>query len=76
MNTAARMKVNWTSIVNIPWARSRSPSPIVLATSADPPVPTIRPSAPMSMIAGQMTLSAAKAVVPTKFDTNSPSTTL
>ena len=56
-------------------ARAGSPSPIVLDTSAEPPVPTISPSAPTSMTAGQMIFSAAKAEVPTKLETNRPSTT-
>ena len=49
---------------------------MVLDTSAEPPVPTISPSAPISITAGQMMFSAAKADVPTKFETNRPSTTL
>ena len=39
-------------------------------------MPIISPSAPTIITAGQMILSAAKADVPTKLDTNSPSTTL
>ena len=47
-----------------------------METRADPPVPSISPSDPTSITAGQMMFSAAKADVPTKLDTNSPSTTL
>ena len=57
-------------------ARRSSPCPIVIDTKAEPPVPIIKPNAPMIMTAGQMTFSAAKAVVPTKLETNNPSTTL
>ena len=57
-------------------ALKRLPSPIVFDTSADPPVPTISPSAPISIMAGQMIFSPANADVPTKLETNNPSTTL
>ena len=65
MNTSESRIVKRTSMLKMALARSPSPSPIVLDTRADPPVPTIMPSAPTSITAGQMMFNAAKAEVPT-----------
>ena len=51
------------------FALSSSPSPIVLATSALPPVPSIKPRDPIIMITGYIIFTAARAVLPIKFDT-------
>ncbi len=56
-------------------ARRLSPSPMVLATSALPPVPNMKPMPPKIMMKGITRFTAAKDVLPTKLDTNSPSTT-
>ena len=56
-------------------ARRLSPSPMVLATSALPPVPNMKPIPPNTMMKGITRFTAAKGVLPTKLDTNSPSTT-
>ena len=76
MKKKARYRVKRISMLKILLARRSSPCPIVIDTKAEPPVPIINPNAPMIMTAGQMTFSAAKAVVPTKLETNNPSTTL
>ena len=39
-----------------------------------PPVPSIKPTVPSSCGSGMMRLTAAKAVLPTKLETHSPST--
>lgn len=57
-------------------ASSRRPSPSVRATIALPPVPSIKPKAPMIMATGKMILMADRAISPTRFETNRPSTTL
>lgn len=51
-------------------------SPSVFATIALPPVPIIKPRALNPIINGSMRFMAASAVLPTKLDTNNPSTTL
>lgn len=53
-----------------------SPSPSVFDTIAFPPIPSINPIAPRIIMNGMIRLTDAKAVFPTKLDTNSPSTTL
>ena len=53
---------------------SSSPSPRVMPTMALPPVPSIKPTVPMSMGSGMIRLTAAKAVLPTKLETHRPST--
>ena len=55
-------------------ARALSPSPSVMPTMALPPVPSIKPTVPTNMGTGMMRLTAAKAVLPTKFETHRPST--
>ena len=56
-------------------ARSLSPRPMVFATMAVPPVPSMKPKPPRIIIRGKIMLIAAKGVLPTKFDTKRPSTT-
>ena len=56
-------------------AFSLSPSPIVLETSAHPPVPNINPTVPKIISAGIIKFTAANPSEPTMFDTNIPSTT-
>ena len=58
------------------FARSASPSPIVFATRAAPPVPSMNPMEPSAMASGNTRFTAASASLPAKFDTNRPSTTL
>ena len=67
--------VTQTSMEKYLLARSFFPSPSVFATMALPPVPIIKPRALNPMRKGMMRLIAAKAVFPTKLDTNRPSTT-
>ena len=57
------------------FARTGSPSPSVLAISALPPAPNIKPTAPSTMSTGRMKFTAAKALLPTKLETKKPSTT-
>ena len=49
---------------------------MVLATSAAPPVPNMKPTEPRAMANGYTRFTAASASLPAKFDTNRPSTTL
>ena len=56
-------------------ALSKSPSPMVFEMSALPPVPNIKPMEPRIIRNGMMKLTAAKGVLPTKFETKNPSTT-
>ena len=65
-----------TSMEKIPFASSFLPSPSVLAMSALPPVPIIKPKAASAMMTGKMRFSAAKGFLPTKFETKKPSTML
>ena len=65
-----------TNSENTRCARSFCPSPSILATSALPPVPSIYPTTPSTIRNGKIRFTAAKAVLPTKFDTNIPSTML
>ena len=58
------------------FASSGLPCPMVFATMAEPPVPTMKPGAPAIISRGMMRLMAAKGVFPAKLDTNTPSTTL
>ena len=67
---ASEMKLNRR------FARTASPSPIVLATRAAPPVPSMKPTEPRPMASGNTRFTAASASLPAKFDTNRPSTTL
>ena len=57
-------------------ARFPSPSPSVFETSAQPPVPSMKPNAPTIMISGMMMLMDDSALAPTMLETNIPSTTL
>ena len=66
----------FTIMENVRQARSLSPWPRIMATRALPPVPNMRPIAPVIIMAGQIRLRAAKGVVPVKFDTNRPSAML
>ena len=50
-------------------------SPSVIATSAAPPVPNIKPTQPRIISTGMMKLTAAKGVLPAKLDTKKPSKT-
>ena len=56
-------------------ALSLSPSPMVFAISAPPPVPNIKPTQPRIISTGIIKFTAAKAVSPAKLDTKNPSTT-
>ena len=62
-------------VVKYSLAFSPSPVPMTRATSALPPVPIIKPKAPTIMVRGKMMFTAARALSPTRLDTNSPSTT-
>ena len=70
--TAAAIVMN----ENRRFARSASPSPIVFATRAAPPVPSMNPTEPSAMASGNTRFTTASASLPAKFDTNRPSTTL
>ena len=56
--------------------RSALPSPMVRATIALPPEPSMKPKAARIMATGKMMFTADRASSPTRLDTNSPSTTL
>ena len=56
-------------------AFSLSPSPIVLATRALPPVPNMNPIAPRIIRYGMMKLTAANGPLPAKLEMKKPSTT-
>lgn len=55
--------------------RALSPSPSVFATSALPPVPTMKPMPPSIIMNGIIRFIAANGILPTKLETNRPSTT-
>ena len=57
-------------------ARSGLPSPMVRATTALPPEPSIKPAADRIMDTGKMIFTADRAFCPTRLETNRPSTTL
>ena len=57
-------------------ASSGLPSPIVRATMALPPEPSIKPKADRIIATGKMMFTADNASSPTRLDTNRPSTTL
>ena len=63
------------SIVKMPFAFSGSFSPSFFAISALPPVPNMKPGQPRIIRTGMMKLTAAKGVLPAKFETKKPSTT-
>ena len=65
-----------TSMEKYLFAKSALPSPNVLATTAVPPVPIMKPKAPKIIKIGIIKLMAAKGILPTKLETNKPSTTL
>ena len=73
--TIPAARVSWIIMEKYRLAFSRSPSPMVFATSALPPVPIIKPNPPRIIMNGITRLMAAKGTLPTKLDTNSPSTT-
>lgn len=54
----------------------RLPSPACGPSMALPPVPSMKPKAPMIIVMGKAIFTADRARSPTKLDTNSPSTTL
>ena len=62
-----------TKSVNWAFANWLRPDPRVAPTTALPPVPIIVPAAARIMMNGMMMFTAAKAVVPAKFETNKPS---
>lgn len=74
-STTPSANVNSTIMENVRLAFSGSPSPRILDTSAVPPVPIMKPMPPRIMTNGITRFTEAKAVLPTKLDTNSPSTT-
>lgn len=57
-------------------ASSGLPSPMVRATTALPPEPSMKPAADRIMDTGKMIFTADRAFCPTRLETNSPSTTL
>ena len=57
-------------------ASSCLPSPMVRATMALPPAPSIKPTAPIIIATGNMIFTADRAFSPIRLETNSPSTTL
>ena len=67
--------VKYTSIVKYCDALFLSPSPSVLATSALPPAPIIKPKPPRIIMNGITRLIAANDTFPAKLDTKKPSTT-
>ena len=73
--TAPQAADTYTNRENSLFAFSESPSPIVLAISALPPVPNMNPMEPRIIRNGIIKLTAAKGVFPTKFETKKPSTT-
>ena len=72
---APTMAVPATIIVKYSLALSFFFSPRVIATSALPPVPNMKPTPPNIIRNGIIRLMAAKASLPTKLETNRPSTT-
>ncbi len=52
------------------------PSPMVRATTALPPEPSIKPAADRIMDTGKTMFTADRAFSPTRLETNRPSTTL
>ena len=56
-------------------APASSPWPMVRAIRALPPAPNMKPTVPSIISTGMIKLTAAKGVLPTKFDTKKPSTT-
>lgn len=74
-STAPSISVKYIIMENSFSARSPSPSPSVLATSAVPPVPTMKPIPPSTITNGMIRFTAANAVFPTKLETKNPSTT-
>lgn len=56
-------------------ALTGSPMPMARATSALPPVPSMKPKAPTIMVRGKMMFTAARALSPTRLETKRPSTT-
>ena len=69
------IRVTSSIIVKYCFAFSGRFSPSVFDTSALPPVPNINPTPPNIITNGIIKFIAAKGVFPTKFETNSPSTT-
>ena len=65
----------YISIEKYSLAFSFLPSPSVFDTMALPPVPIINPTEPSIITTGIIRLTAANASLPTKLDTNTPSTT-
>ena len=57
-----------------PFAFSASCSPRFLPMIAEPPVPSISPKTPSTEKIGKVTLTEAKATLPTKLEMNRPST--
>ena len=76
LKTAPPAASTMTSMEKISFASTGLPSPSVLAMSALPPVPIIKPKAASAMMTGKMRFSAAKGFLPTKFETKKPSTML
>jgi len=65
-----------TNIEKKRFAMSGRPSPSVRATTALPPVPSMKPTAEISIATGNMMLTALRPMSPTMLDTKSPSATL
>lgn len=74
-STAPNSSVNSTSMEKVRWASSCLPSPSSLDTRAVPPVPIMKPMPPRIITKGMTKFTAAKGVLPTKLETNRPSTT-
>ena len=67
--------MNTTPLSNARLALAGSPAPRILDTRAVPPVPSMKPMPPRIITKGITRFTEAKAVLPTKLDTNRPSTT-
>ena len=74
-NTIPHIAENATINENMWLAFSFFPSPSHIAISAPPPVPNINPTQPRIISTGIIRLTAANEVLPTKLETNKPSTT-
>lgn len=74
-STRPSSRVNSTIMEKVCCASSSLPSPSSLETRAVPPVPIMKPMPPRIMTKGMTRLMAAKGVLPTKLETNRPSTT-
>ena len=63
-STTPRAKDTYTKSEKFRFARSGSPSPKLLATSAEPPVPNMKPTVAITIRKGIIRLTAANGVLP------------